>query len=154
MNQDFLDVFQALFATNARFLVVGAFAVSVHAEPRATGDLDVWVDPASENARRVYEALKRFGAPLADLSVQDLSSPDIVFQMGLAPNRIDILTSVSGLTFEEAWKTHETFEFAGLMIPVIGREALIRNKKAAGRPRDLIDLEILTKHRPPRGTRN
>jgi hypothetical protein len=87
----------------ADYLVVGAHALAAHGRPRATGDLHIWVRPTPENARRVWSALQTFGAPLDQLSAQDLSSPDIVFQMGLAPNRIDIMTSVSGLGFDEAW---------------------------------------------------
>ncbi len=145
MNQDFLDILHALSAAEARFLVVGAFALSIHAEPRATGDLDIWVEPTQENASRVYQALKSFGAPLTDLTLADLSSPDVVFQIGLAPNRIDILTSISGVSFEQAWKNHISFAMKDQQVPVIGREELILNKRAAARPRDLIDLEILAK---------
>ncbi len=147
MNQDFLDVFRALFAADARFLVVGAFAVSVHAEPRATGDLDIWVEPTVANAARVYQALRAFGAPLHELTEKDLATSDMVFQMGIAPNRIDIVTSVSGLGFKEAWKSRSSFELGKVRVPVLGRTALIKNKRAAGRPKDLLDLELLKKHR-------
>jgi len=129
--------------------VVGAFALSVHAEPRATGDLDIWVEAAPENAKRVYQALKDFGAPLKDLTVDDLSKPGIVFQMGLPPNRIDILTKISGVTFEEAWTTRVTIDISGLNVPVIGKELFLVNKKAAGRPKDLLDVDLVEKHSPP-----
>ncbi|HLG20784.1 MAG TPA: hypothetical protein VI895_13345 [Bdellovibrionota bacterium] len=149
MNQDFLDVLRELLGTESRFLVVGAFALSVHAEPRATGDLDIWVEAAPENAKRVYQALKDFGAPLKDLTVDDLSKPGIVFQMGLPPNRIDILTKISGVTFEEAWTTRVTIDISGLNVPVIGKELFLVNKKAAGRPKDLLDVDLVEKHSPP-----
>ena len=136
----------ALSEAKVNFLVVGAFAVAVHSEPRATGDLDIWVEPTSENAKRVFRALTSFGAPLADLTVDDLSKPGVVFQMGLPPNRIDILTQVSGISFQEAWATHSTFDLRNLTVPVIGCKALIKNKKAAGRPKDLLDVELLEKH--------
>ncbi|HEX2571488.1 MAG TPA: hypothetical protein VH877_18150 [Polyangia bacterium] len=96
MNQDFLDLLRALCAADARFLVVGAYAVSYHSEPRTTGALDIWVEPTPENAGRVYQALAAFGAPLDELAVADLATPNIVFQMGVAPRRIDILTSSRG----------------------------------------------------------
>ena len=146
MNQDFIDALRALSEADARYLVVGAFAVAVHAEPRATGDLDIWVQPTPENAARVWEALRRFGAPLADLAVEDLARPAVVFQMGVPPARIDVLTSISGVDFEEAWAARATFPLGDLVIPVVGRDDLIRNKRAVGRPKDLLDLELLAKH--------
>lgn len=148
MNKDFLDALRALLETEARFLMVGAFAVSVHAEPRATGDLDIWVESTPENATKVYAALLAFGAPLADLTEKDLATPDVVFQMGLPPNRIDILTSISGVSFEKAWKDRLNVSMSELTVPVIGRASLLTNKRAAGRPKDLIDLELLEKHKP------
>jgi len=146
MNQDFLDALRALSEADARFLVVGAFAVAVHAEPRATGDLDVWVEPTPENAARVFAALVRFGAPLADLTPADLARPDVVFQMGVPPGRIDVMTSISGVEFAEGWAGRTTFTLADLRVPVVGRAELVRNKRATGRPKDLLDLELLEKH--------
>ncbi|MGH7753876.1 MAG: hypothetical protein ACREN5_13775 [Gemmatimonadales bacterium] len=133
----------ALRDAGAEHLIVGAHALAAHGRPRATGDLDIWVRPSPENARRVHTALKTFGAPLGDLSVADLSSPDLVFQIGVAPARIDILTSVSGVRFEEAWPDRLMVRVGELDVPVIGRATLIRNKRAAGRPRDLADLADL-----------
>src|SRR5690242_1720371 len=102
-NQDFKDLFVALSARNAEFIVVGAHAVMVHTEPRYTKDLDVWVRPTLENAERVYRALQDFGAPLANLAPNDLATPGTVFQIGIAPNRIDILTAIDGVQFDDAW---------------------------------------------------
>lgn len=143
MNPDFRDLLFALREAEARFLIVGAYAVSVHAEPRATGDLDVFVEPTPENAARVFRALQRFGAPLHDLTVADLATPDIVFQIGLPPRRIDILTSITAVGFAEAWEDRVEVTYADVRVPVIGRAALIRNKLALGRPRDLSDVESL-----------
>jgi hypothetical protein len=143
MNRDFVEMLSALRDAGADYLVVGAHALAAHGRPRATGDLDLWVRATADNARRVYAALQAFGAPLAELSVNDLTSPDVVFQIGVAPARIDILTSVSGVRFDEAWKDRITVPVAGLDVPVIGRAALIRNKRAAGRPRDLVDAAEL-----------
>lgn len=140
MHRDFNEILSALSAENAEFLVVGAYAVAAHGIPRATGDIDIWVRPTSENARRVMRALKRFGAALLDLTEQDLTEPDTVFQMGVPPSRIDIMTGVSGVDFGEAWPTRVTVAIEGLTVPVIGRECLLRNKAASGRPKDLADL--------------
>ncbi|MDP3767916.1 MAG: hypothetical protein Q8S13_07860 [Dehalococcoidia bacterium] len=105
MNPDFRDLLRALSDAGARFLVVGAYAVSFHSEPRATGDLDIWIDPTPQNAPRVYRALISFGAPVSELSESDLFTPDVVFQIGLPPRRIDIMTTITGVSFEEAWAT-------------------------------------------------
>ena len=118
-----------------RFLIVGAYAVSFHAEPRATGDLDVWVEPTPQNAERVLAALRVFGAPLHDLTAGDLASPDVVFQIGLPPRRIDILTSITGVAFDQAWDDRTEVSYDDVRCPVIGRDALITNKLALARPK-------------------
>jgi hypothetical protein len=148
MNRDFIEMLSALRDAGAEHLIVGAHAVAAHGRPRATGDLDIWVRPTSENAQRVHAALRSFGAPLRDLTVADLTAPEVVFQIGVAPARIDVLTSVSGLTFDEAWADRVTIRLGGLDVPVIGREALLRNKRAAGRPRDLADIAELEAEEP------
>jgi hypothetical protein len=132
-----------LSAADARFLLVGAYAVSVHAEPRATGDLDLWVEPTPENAARVHGALRTFGAPLHELTVDDLATPDVVFQIGLPPRRVDILTSITGVRFSDAWADHVEVTYGDLQVPVIGRDALLTNKRALGRPKDLLDIDLL-----------
>jgi len=150
VNQDFRDLLHELTVAEARFLVVGAYAVSYHAEPRATGDLDVWVEATEHNAQRVYAALQAFGAPLADLSLDDLARPGVVFQMGVAPRRIDILTSITGVEFAEAWPSRVEGTYGSVRFPLIGREALLRNKRALGRPKDLLDVELLERRAPVR----
>ena len=147
MNEDFRELLRTLSDADARFLVVGAYAVSFHSEPRATADLDLWVEPTPENAKRVYAALAAFGAPLVELSEADLATPEIVFQIGVPPRRIDILTSISGVTFAEAWPDRSEGSYGGVRFPVIGVEALMKNKQALGRPKDLLDLELLRRHR-------
>ena len=147
MNRDFVEILEELSAAGADFLVVGAHAVAVHDRPRATGDLDIWVRATAENAQRVWHALVCFGAPLDELTIADLSSPGITFQMGKEPRRIDVLTSVSGLTFEEAWPRRLSVEHDGLRYPVIGKADLIRNKRAAARPKDLADVSNLERRR-------
>ncbi len=143
MNRDFVDMLSALSEAQAEYLVVGAHALAAHGTPRATGDLDLWVRPSEENAKRVWRALIRFGAPLEGLREADFTEPDLVIQIGVPPVRIDLLTSVSGLTFEPVWSERIEVEIDGLTVPVIGRRALIDNKRAAGRPKDLADIHAL-----------
>jgi hypothetical protein len=143
MNRDFAEMLDALSAAHADFLVVGAHALAAHGRPRATGDLDIWVRPSRENAERVWRALTVFGAPLGELTLDDLAAADVVFQIGIVPSRIDILTALTGLDFEEAWVRRELFEVDGRVLPFLSREDLIRNKSALGRPRDLADVDDL-----------
>ena len=143
MNQDFLDLLRAFIDREVRFLIVGAYALGVHGRPRATGDLDVWVDPTPENAARIMDALEAFGAPLQEVAAADFSRPGVVFQMGLPPLRIDVLTELSGMTFAEAWSDRLSAAFGPLTVDVIGRDAFIKNKRATGRARDLADIEAL-----------
>ena len=144
MNEDFLDLLSALLDADVRFMVVGAYAVGVHARPRATKDLDVWVEASVENSQKLIRALKLFGAPLGDLSDDDLARPGTGFMMGIPPRRIDILTQISGVTFEEAW-VNRFIAAVGpkLRCPFIGLADLIRNKRAAAREQDLVDVGIL-----------
>jgi hypothetical protein len=147
LNKDFRDILALLQAEGATFLIIGAHALAVHGYLRATGDLDLWVRPDSENAQRVWRALLRFGAPVGalNLSQADLEKPGIVFQIGLPPRRIDILTEISGVEFDEAWTTRVMQVVDDLEVPFLGREALVRNKRESGRDKDLADLRILTK---------
>jgi hypothetical protein len=141
MNQDFVDLLQSFVAHDVRFMVVGAYALALHGRPRATGDIDVWVDATAENAARIMSALAEFGAPLSEISQADFAVPGVVYQMGVPPGRIDVLTSLTGITFAEAWpdRVHQTL--GDFSVPVIGRESFIRNKRATGRPKDLGDIE-------------
>lgn len=143
MNPDFEEMLRALCDVNAEFMVIGAHAVAVYARPRATGDLDIWVGRTPENAERVWKALATFGAPLDRLTLEDLTSDDIVFQIGVSPSRIDVLTTIGGVEFADAWGRREEVELWGLTVPVISREDLIRSKRAVGRERDLADVAEL-----------
>jgi hypothetical protein len=133
----------ALNDASAEYLVVGAYAMAAHGCPRATGDIDFWIRCTMENAQRVLIALKVFGAPMSQIDARDLSTPDLVFQIGVAPQRIDILTSISGVEFDEAWPNRLVADLDGLSANVIGLQELLRNKLAAGRPKDLLDADIL-----------
>lgn len=145
VNPDFADFLAALIAANARFIVVGAHALAAHGLPRATGDMDIWIDRALDNPARVWTALTDFGAPTIALGLKqaDLEAPDTVIQIGLEPRRIDILTDVTGLHFDQAWDERVIHQVGLLSIPFLGRNDLVRNKRATGRYKDLGDLEAL-----------
>lgn len=150
LNPDFLDMIAALREEGAEFLVVGAFALAAHGIPRATGDLDLWVRPRPDNAERVWRALLRFGAPVevAGLSIEDLSRPGMVYQVGQPPRRIDVMTGIDGVAFDEAWPNRVVVTAGGLGFPCLGRSELVRNKEASGREKDRADLELLRKAEP------
>jgi len=145
LNEDFLDFLTALQSAGARFLVVGAHAMAVHGVPRATGDLDIWIERDPANADRVWRALGLFGAPAEALGVSrlDLEKPNIVIQIGLPPRRIDLLTDITGVAFSEAWENRVTHAIGEVGVPFLGRAMLLRNKRATGRLKDLADLESL-----------
>jgi hypothetical protein len=143
MNPDFRDLLSEFSAHRVEFLLVGAHALAVHGLVRATKDLDVWVRPDPGNATRVLAALASFGAPLGDLSVDDLAKPGTIFQIGVPPLRIDVITAIDGVGFPEAWRDHEEVSVAGVVVPVISRHHVIANKRASGRLQDLADLERL-----------
>ena len=143
MNPHFRDLLSALTAEGAEFLVVGAYALAVHGLPRATGDIDIWVRPKRDNAQRIWQALLNFGAPLSGMKLEDFHTPDIVFRMGRAPSQIDILTSVSGLTFDDAWPNRVEQVVQGIKVSVISPADQIRNKRSTDRPKDKLDADWL-----------
>jgi hypothetical protein len=145
MSPDFIDIIRALSGADARFIIVGAYAVNLYVDPRATGDLDIWVEPSVENAEKVLRALKEFGAPLTGISQSDFAKPGVTFQIGIAPLRIDILTEISGVQFDEAWRDRSMHPFGPFKIPFLGKQTLIQNKRATARPKDLADLDSLEK---------
>ena len=146
MNDDWHDLLVALLDADARFLVVGAHALAVHGVPRGTQDIDIWVDPDPGNTERVWRALSVFGAPASALGIEfaDLQRPNSVVQFGLPPNRIDLMTSISGISsFATAWQGHVDHPVRGRMVPFLGRDALLVNKRASARRKDLADVEAL-----------
>jgi len=143
LSPDFRDLLSEFNAAGVEYLVIGAYALAAHGRVRATGDLDVWVRPSHENAKRVISALAAFGAPLLDLSEADLTRPDLVFQIGVAPLRIDILTGIDAVDFDGAWANRVTSEFMGQKVPVLSVADLINNKRAVARSQDLADVEWL-----------
>ena len=145
-NEDYRDMLCALRDANADFLLVGAYALAAHGFPRATLDLDLWVRPSPDNARKVCQALLRFGAPTAQIVAADFEKPDMVVQIGVAPRRIDFVTSISGVGYDEAACNAVEREIDGLTLKILSAEDFVRNKLAAGRPKDLVDAALLQKH--------
>lgn len=145
MNPDFAEILFELSAAGADYIIVGAFAVAAHGNPRATGDIDIWVRPTRDNAARVLQALRAFGAPLFGLTVDDLVDEQTVFQIGVAPVRIDILAGIDGVTFEAAWPRRVRATLGTAQTSVLSLVDLATNKRAAGRPKDLADLVWIEK---------
>jgi len=143
VNQDFRDLLAEFNARQVEFILVGAHALSAYGHVHATQDLDVWVRPSPENAKRVIQALRTFGAPLHDLTEKDLSTPGVVFQIGVEPIRIDILTAIDGVGFDEAWGDRLVLKFLDQPVSVLSKNHLIKNKLTTGRTQDLADVEAL-----------
>ena len=142
-NSDYRDLFAELNAAGARYLLVGAHALAFHGRPRFTKDLDVWVEASDENAPRVVAGLLAFGAPAEMVRLEDFEKPGLILQLGVAPNRIDVTTTLDGLTFAEAWPGRAMTAYGDQNVPVIGLDDFARNKRSTGRLRDLADLEDL-----------
>jgi hypothetical protein len=148
MNRNFRDLLAASNAHGVECLLVGAHAFAAHGLVRATRDLDVWVRPEPRNAQRVLAALREFKTPLHDLTAEDLSRPGLEFQIGVEPIRIDVLTAVDGVQFEDAWRERAEVRLGDLRIDVISRRHLVLNKRALGREKDLLDVKWLESHTP------
>lgn len=144
LDKDFNEFVELFLEHNVRFLIVGGYALAAHGLPRATGDLDAWVWVNPQNAQNILRALNAFGFQNLSLTESDFSKEDAIVQLGYPPFRIDILTSIDGVAFDQAWEKKVVVELNGMKVPFIGREDLIANKKAAGRPQDLADVSRLT----------
>jgi len=143
INSDFRDLLRGLNAAGVRYLIVGGYAVMVHTEPRYTRDLDIWIEPDERNARVLLAALAAFGAPTADVKPADFTEPEVFFQIGVEPVRVDIMTSVPGLEFASAWQRRIVVDFGGEPAPVLSRKDILAAKIAAGRLRDRRDARRL-----------
>jgi hypothetical protein len=143
VHSDFSDLLSTFNAFGVEYLVVGAHALAAHGRIRATKDLDVWVRPDAENAPRILRALAAFGAPLHGLTAADFAAPGLIFQIGVPPIRIDVITAIDGVQFDAAWAGRTTAHLGGIPVPVLSRQHLIANKKAVGRLQDLADVEWL-----------
>ena len=143
-NPDFKDLFKSLNAAEVEYLIVGAHAVVFYSEPCYTKDLNIWVNPTPVNAIRVYNALRDFGAPLKGIQAEDFTREDMIFQIGVAPNRIDILMGIKGVVFAEAWPNRKHSSYDTVPIAILGKEDLVKAKRASNRPQDQLDLTFLT----------
>jgi len=144
VNSDFSDLLQIFNANKVKYLVIDGYAVVLYAEPRFTKDLDVLISTDPVNAEAVYNALREFGAPLTGLTPKDFSEEAFFFQMGVAPVRVDVLMGIPGIQFEECWNRRVEVDFDGLKVIFISKLDLIASKRAAGRPQDLIDVDLLS----------
>ncbi len=147
LNSDYKDMLQALLDNGVKFLLVGAYAMGAHGYPRATGDIDIWVEPSAENSERVYRSMGAFGAPLHEIDETTFATPGVVFQIGVAPRRIDIISAISGVGFDAAYQQRQIVEMEGLSIPILSLDDLIKNKRATGRDKDRLDADQLEKDR-------
>ncbi len=143
LNEDYKEMLHALSNEKVKFLLVGAYAMAAHGYPRATMDIDIWIMPSPENADAVMRALRRFGSPLHNLTRKDLQTDGTIFQIGVAPRRIDIITTASGLQFKEVYNRSMPLKIEGIDVRIPLIDDLIRNKKASGRTKDLADAEAL-----------
>ena len=147
LNKDYKEMLQLLLEEHVDFILVGAYALAAHGYPRATGDIDIWVKAEEANSKKIYLALERFGAPLDELSEDDFADQGIVFQIGVAPRRIDIITQIDGVTYDEAKEDKIVVEVEGLALPVLSLDKLIKNKMSTGRERDKLDAKFLIEKR-------
>jgi len=160
INSDFSDLLHALNGGGVRYLVVGGYAVMRYSEPRYTKDLDLWADPEAGNAHHLFAALAKFGAPLTDLTPAAFQDESMIYQIGVAPIRVDIIMAIGGVQFADAWERREQVDLGGLAVPIISREDLIAAKRASGRPQDRMDLQRMLRAqskeawRPPKGKRS
>lgn len=143
LNSDLIDLLRALNDAGANYLIVGGYAFAVHGKVRATKDVDIFVGMDPDNGARVWKALAAFGAPLNELRMEDLSQPDTFFIMGRPPNQIDIITTIDGISFQEAWPNRVVMTYGGVPVNYIARDDLITNKEAADRPQDRVDVAFL-----------
>ena len=143
VTKDFEELFACLNARGVRAIIVGGYAFAFHAKPRHTKDIDLFVDPTPDNARSLLLALTDFGFGGLGLSPDDFTKPGSIVQIGVAPNRVDFVTAIDGVTFREAWEGRASGTYGNQPVFYLGRSELIRNKRAAGRTQDLADLEAL-----------
>ena len=147
LNKDYKEMLQLLLEEQVDFILVGAYALAAHGYPRATGDIDIWVRAEEINSINIYRALERFGAPVDQITVNDFANEGIVFQIGVTPRRIDIITHLDGVLFDEADEDKIIVKVEGLKLPILSFDKLIKNKLSTGRERDELDVKLLQKRR-------
>lgn len=143
LNEDYKEMLQILLDNEIKFLVVGAYAMGVYGYPRATGDIDIWVWTSAENSDKIFKSLKQFGAPLHQINDKTFAEQGVIFQIGVAPRRIDIITRVDGLDFSKAYENRREITIENMRIPVISKEDLIKNKESTSREKDALDAKQL-----------
>lgn len=143
LNEDYKEILQILLKNNVKFLVVGAYAMGAYGYPRATGDFDLWVEASGDNSKNIVQSLKEFGAPTQKISDQTFCDEGIIFQIGVPPRRIDLITKIDGVNFVDAYASKEIIDLDGLSAPFISKANLIKNKKSTGREKDLLDVKYL-----------
>lgn len=145
LNKDYKEMLQLLLEEKVEFILVVAYALATYGYPRATGDIDIWVKADENNSKKTYNALAKFGAPLDQINMNDFVIEGVIFQIGVAPRRIDIITKIDGVTYDEANEDKIVVEVEGLKLPVISLDKLIKNKMATGREKDELDAKLLMK---------
>ena len=143
LNKDYKEMLQILLNNKIKFLVVGAYAMGIHGYPRATGDLDIWVEASTGNSEKIYQSLSEFGAPLSEVTKSTFCEEGIIFQIGVAPRRIDIITKIDGVDFNKAYSDKQEIEVEGIKIPFLSKKNLIKNKESTGREKDKLDVKYL-----------
>ncbi len=143
LNEDYKEMLLILLNNKVKFLVVGAYAMGAYGYPRATGDIDIWVEVSLENSEKIYQSLLEFGAPLSEITEMTFCEEGIVFQIGVAPRRIDIITKIEGVDFKKAYSDKQEIEIEGIKIPFLSKENLIKNKESTGREKDKLDAKYL-----------
>ena len=143
LNEDYKEMLQILLKNEVKFLVVGAYAMGACGYPRATGDIDIWVESSPQNSKNIYKSLSEFGAPLSELNEDTFCEKGIIFQIGVAPRRIDIITYIDGVEFPQAYQKKQEVEVEDLKIPFLSKEDIIKNKEATGRDKDKLDIKYL-----------
>lgn len=151
ISSDYRDLFRILNKHRVKYLIVGAYAVIYYTEPRFTKDIDIWIKACAKNAHRLYEALKEFGAPLRDIHPEDFTNKNLVFQIGVAPIRVDIIMGIPGLSFDSAWKERTRSKYGNVSINILGIKELVSSKKKVGRAQDILDVDKLVTKIKKRG---
>ena len=143
LNEDYKEMLRILLNNKVKFLVVGAYAMGAYGYPRATGDIDIWVKASLENSEKTYQSLLEFGAPLSEITKTTFCEEGVVFQIGVAPRRIDIITKIEGVDFEQGYSDRQEIGIEDIKIPFISKENLIKNKESTGREKDKLDVKYL-----------
>jgi hypothetical protein len=143
LNEDYKDILRILLKNKAKFLIVGAYAMGAYGYPRATGDFDIWVENSLVNSKKIYKSLKKFGAPLSEINEKTFNDKNIIFQIGVAPRRVDIITTIAGVDFSKAYADKRIIKVEKISIPFISLKDLIKNKQSTGREKDKLDVQYL-----------